>query len=121
MAFADVQKTYTGRACDMTRELVFREMKEGGLSKNAALRAVAVKTGLSWRMLWALTYRPPKDVLAFVYAGVAAAYAREVSRQEARLATELLNAEKRGLGRDAIDQIMAGAGLSARARRFPET
>lgn len=47
-----------------------------------AMRRLARRHGLSWRVFWSLRYRPPPDVFVGVYRKLEAAYLAELERQE---------------------------------------
>lgn len=54
-------------------------------SKEAALEAVARKTGVNHSTLWSLRYRKPKDIAVSIYMKLKGAYERELVRQEGLL------------------------------------
>lgn len=54
-------------------------------SKEAALEAVARKTGVNHSTLWSLRYRKPKDIAVSIYMKLKGAYERELMRQEGLL------------------------------------
>ena len=57
-------------------------------SKEAALEAVARKTGVNHSTLWSLRYRKPKDIAVSIYMKLKGAYERELVRQEGLLRHE---------------------------------
>jgi len=54
-------------------------------SKEAAIEAVARKTGVNHSTLWSLRYRKPKDIAVSIYMKLKGAYERELMRQEGLL------------------------------------
>lgn len=69
--------------------LIERERRKGS-KVPAALRDIADRLGIDHGDLWALRYRPPRDIMTSVYMRLKAAYEAECERQEARLAHELM-------------------------------
>lgn len=62
------------------RDLVRLETRCPGDTENA-MRRLARRYDLSWRVFWTLRYRTPRDVLASVYLKLEAAYRAEIDRQ----------------------------------------
>jgi len=69
--------------------LIKREHRGPGDTLDAARHRAAQKHKLPERVLWALRYRRPKDLMASVYLKIEAAFENECQRQEAKLAHEL--------------------------------
>jgi hypothetical protein len=67
--------------------LVVGESRGPGDLANA-MRRVSRRTGIDFRILYALRYRPPKDIVVGVYQRLRAAYLAECIRQEKLLAHE---------------------------------
>jgi hypothetical protein len=88
-------------ACGIARELVRRECRGPGDTENA-MRRLATRYGLPWRLFWSLRYRPPSDLFVTVRDALFAAHAAECARQERLLRHEI-----------EITKIKAGAEAAA--------
>ena len=80
--------TAVDHAGEWAKALVTRESRGPG-DMEGAMRRVATRYGLPWRTLWALRYRPPKDIAASIYLTLQDAYRRECERQFKALQHEL--------------------------------
>lgn len=56
---------------------------------DAAMDRAEQRYGVSAQTLWALRYRPPKEIFASIYLRLKAVYEAEVAAQEARLRHEI--------------------------------
>ena len=101
------------QAQDWLGFLLRQESRGPGDTDNAMAR-LARRTGLPRSTLWALRYRPPKDVLASVYLTLRGAYEAEHERQIARLHHDLTAARQAGRADAALVRAaaaLAGASL----------
>lgn len=79
---------YVDMAATWTRELVQRESRGPGDTKNA-MKRLSARHGIAYATLWALRYRRPKDMLVSVYGRVREAYLAETERQLRKLEQEI--------------------------------
>jgi len=91
---ADVNAT--AHAQKMTKELIRLETRGTGDTENA-MKRIANRYGLSWRLLWSLKYRPPHDLMCGAYAKLVQAYQTECRRQRERLDHEIEIARIKGV------------------------
>lgn len=84
------------------RDLVRIETRCPGDTENA-MRRLARRYEMPWRVFWTLRYRAPRDVMASVYLRLEAAYRAELERQERLLRNELqITRLKAGPGHPAV-------------------
>jgi hypothetical protein len=74
------EATYVEEACRWARELTRREARGPGDLENAWHRLEA-RYGVPWRTFWALRYRRPECITAYLYERIGHAYRAELSRQ----------------------------------------
>lgn len=82
-------------ASSWTEAMVRRESRGHGDADNA-LQRLSRRYGISYRTLWGLKYRKPKDLLASVYLKLQSAYEAELERQKRLLANEIAIAKAKG-------------------------
>lgn len=75
---------YLKEAQEMAREVVAIEAKDGR-DIGAAMRNAARRHGIPFGALWALRYRPPKDILAGVYFSIRKAHEATLEQQRKKL------------------------------------
>jgi hypothetical protein len=91
----------------LANELIRFESRGAGDTENA-MRRLANRYGLSWRVFWSLRYRPQKDVSVGVFEKLREAHAAECRRQLERMAHELQIAHLKGVHvQDLEDQVSA--------------
>lgn len=88
------------------KELVRRESRGPGDNFNA-MKRVARRHEMSWRIFWTLRYRPPRDLMTGIYEKLRCAYLAECERQERLLRHEIEITKAKG--------IVASPGLRAAA------
>ncbi|MCJ2107884.1 hypothetical protein MKK70_21395 [Methylobacterium sp. E-041] len=76
------------RAQSFTDELLRWEIRGPGDTANA-MRRIATRSALPFAKLWALRYRPPKEIASHVLARIEAAHAAELQRQLRKLAHDV--------------------------------
>lgn len=88
-------------------ELIRSESRGNG-DNEGAMKRLANRHGLSWRVFWNLKYRNPKDVFVGVYRKLQAAHRAECGRQLSRIRHELEMARAAGVPvEDLADQVAA--------------
>lgn len=91
----DLRQTQIPKAADYVAEAaewaakLTKDAEQTHGSKEAALEAVARKTGVNHSTLWSLRYRKPKDIAVSIYMKLKGAYERELIRQKGLLQHEL--------------------------------
>ncbi len=91
----------------LANELIRFESRGAGDTENA-MRRLANRYGLSWRVFWSLRYRPQKDLSVGVFEKLREAHAAECKRQLERMAHELQIAHLKGVHvQDLEDQVSA--------------
>jgi hypothetical protein len=75
-------------AREWAKALVNRESRGAGDRENAIDRLANRHDGLTRSLLWAMLYRPPKDMLVSKYESLRRAYLAECERQERALRHE---------------------------------
>jgi hypothetical protein len=89
-------------AREMASRMVVREASGPGDIDNA-MRRIEARYGVPYSLLWALRYRPPKDILLSPYRLLCAAYEAEVERQMRCLKNEIeITKAKCGADRPAV-------------------
>jgi len=91
---ADVSAT--AHAQKIVNELIRLETRGAGDTENA-MRRIANRYGLSWRLLWSVRYRPPRDIMHGAYVKLVQAYTNECKRQRERLEHEIEIARIKGV------------------------
>ena len=91
----------TSEAQKMTNDLIRWESRGAG-DIEGAMRRLANRHGLNWRVFWTLKYRPPHDLFVSVYEALKKAHAAECSRQLKRLQHEIEIARLKGVFVDDI-------------------
>lgn len=90
----DLRETQNLKAADFVAEAakwaddLTKAAEQTHGSKEAALEAVARKTGVNHSTLWSLRYRKPKDIAVSIYMKLKGAYERELVRQKELLQHE---------------------------------
>ena len=92
---SETKMTAVETASNWTEAMVRRECRGHGDTDNA-LQRLARRHGISYRTLWGLKYRKPKDIWATVYLKIQAAYECELQRQKGLLANEIAIAQAKG-------------------------
>lgn len=82
LRIAQVMSAVVAHARCLLDDLIAAEMRPGGTVE--ALHTIADREGLSFSALWALRYRPPKDVYGSILIKLAAAHEAMCDRQLAR-------------------------------------
>lgn len=101
---AKVHCTSVDEAIRLVNELIRMESRGAGDTENA-MRRLAHRYGLNWRVFWTLRYRRPKDVFVSVFEKLQAAHRAECGRQIERLRHELEIAKINGVHvEDIADQ-----------------
>lgn len=95
-------------------DLVRGESRGPGDTENA-MRRIGIRTGIPWRVFWALRYRPPPDLWASVHERLRAAYLAECERQMRKLEYDI-EITKALAGPDH-DTVRAAAAALEAARR----
>ena len=96
--------TAVDAASTWTEAMVRRESRGHGDTDNA-LQRLSRRYGISYRTLWGLKYRKPKDIWATVYLKIQAAYECELERQRGFLANEIAIAQAKGwASQDLLDE-----------------
>ena len=104
------------RAQDRFADLVRWEAHGWGDAGNA-MRRIATRTSIPFGKLWALKYRPPKEIASHILARLEAAHAAERERQLRKLADEVtLTARVAGSDHAAV---RAAEALLRAAERVP--
>lgn len=80
-------------AQEMARELVLREARGPGDLDNA-MRRIETRYGIGYSALWALRYRPPKDIGMRLFGRLKAAWEAERQRQLRQLEHDRWKAEQ---------------------------
>ncbi|MDP4005100.1 hypothetical protein [Methylobacterium sp. NEAU K] len=112
MSNADVMRART--AFD---DLLRFETRGPGDTANA-MRRIATRAAVPFGKLWALRYRPPKEIASHILARIEAAHAAERERQLRRLAHEVqLTSAVAGTAHPAV---VAGEAVLRAAGRTPE-
>ena len=88
-------------ASSWTEAMVRRESRGHGDTDNA-LQRLSRRYGISYRTLWGLKYRKPKDIWATVYLKIQAAYECELERQKELLRHEIAIAQAKGWASPAL-------------------
>lgn len=97
----------TDEAKRLANELLRLESRGAGDLENA-MRRLANRYGLNWRVFWNLRYRKQKDVSVGVFQKLREAHVAECRRQIERMAHELEIARLRGVHvQDLEDQVAA--------------
>lgn len=97
--------TAVDEAKRLVNELIRIESRGAGDTENA-MRRLAHRYGLSWRVFWNLKYRTPKDVFVSVYEKLQEAHRAECGRQLNRIRHELEVATAAGVHvEDLADQV----------------
>lgn len=91
----DLRETQNFKAADYVAQAakwaddLTKDAEQTHGSKEAAIEAVARKTGVNHSTLWSLRYRKPKDIAVSIYMKLKGAYERELVRQKGLLQHEL--------------------------------
>lgn len=85
----------------IVNELLKLESRGAGDLENA-MRRLASRYGMDWRVFWRLRYRTPKDVFVGVFEKLKQAHRAECRRQIERLNHELQIAQLKGVHVDDI-------------------
>lgn len=97
----------TAEAKRIANDLIRLESRGAG-DLEGAMRRLANRYGLSWRVFWNLRYREQKDVSVGVFEKLKEAHAAECRRQMERMAHELEIARLKGVHvEDLEDQVRA--------------
>lgn len=89
----------------IVNELIRMESRGNGDTENA-MKRLAHRHGLSWRVFWKLRYRTPTDVFVSVYQQLQAAHRAECGRALDRIRHELDVARATGVPVDDLaDQV----------------
>lgn len=103
---------FVDQARDWAREIVNADVRGPGDLENA-MRRVEQRYGLPFASLWALRYRPPKDVGVSIYTKLQAAHADVCERQMRKFRDELDRTKATGwLGETLIRAADSLAGAS---------
>lgn len=95
------------RARQWSDDLVRWEATGWGDSKNA-MRRISTRTGIPFGKLWALRYRPPKEIASHVLSRLQAAHAAAQERELRKLAHDVtLTARVAGPDHPAVDAAAA--------------
>lgn len=94
-------------AAEKASWLVCRESRGPGDLPNA-MRRISSRYGVPYRVLWALRYRRPADMLVSVYCRLCEAYEAECERQRKLLDHELSISQ----ARTRLGKALVGAGAS---------
>jgi 2-phospho-L-lactate transferase/gluconeogenesis factor (CofD/UPF0052 family) len=91
----------------LANELIRFESRGAGDTENA-MRRLANRYGISWRVFWNLRYRAPQDVFVSVFEKLQEAHRAECGRQIERLRHEIQIAKLSGVHvEDLQDQVSA--------------
>lgn len=91
----------------LVNEMLRFESRGAGDTENA-MKRLAIRHGIPWRVFWTLKYRAPKDMFVGVFEQIKAAHAAECQRQLRKVQHEIQIAEINGVGvRDLADQVCA--------------
>lgn len=97
------------------RWLTQREARGPGDIENA-MRRIEARYGVPYALLWALRYRPPKDMLVSPYVRLCNAYEAECTRQRRLLDhEESITKAKTGIGAALVRAARALAGEDTRS------
>jgi hypothetical protein len=75
------ESAYVDQAATWAKRLTQTEARGPGDMENA-WRRLEARYGVSWRTFWALRYRKPREITAFLFDQLKAAHAAECERQE---------------------------------------
>ena len=79
---------YVAEASDWAKKMVRRDSRGSGDS-GRAMAAVARRCGVTPSLIWALHYRPPKNLLVTAYFALASQYRDECEKQRKLLEHEI--------------------------------
>ncbi len=92
----------TGEAKRLVNELLQLESRGAGDLENA-MKRLAHRYGLPWRVFWTLKYRNPKDVLMGTFKKLEEAHLQECRRQMQRMGHAVEMARARGVMVDDLE------------------
>lgn len=78
------ESAYVDQAATWAKQLTQTEARGPGDMENA-WRRLEARYGVSWRTFWALRYRRPREITAFLFDQLKAAHSAECERQMRRL------------------------------------
>lgn len=100
---------YVDQAAEWAKRLTHKESRGPGDMENAWQRLEA-RYGVPWRTFWALRYRKPSSVTAYIYNQLRSAYEAEREAQLRRIKHELEIETKTRLGKALVGAAVFLAG-----------
>jgi hypothetical protein len=100
---------YVDQAANWAKRLTLGEARGPGDMENAWQRLEA-RYGVPWRVFWALRYRKPSSVTAYIYQQLRNAYEAEREAQLRRIEHEKKIEAKTGLGKALVGAALYLAG-----------
>lgn len=89
LSFADSEEDYLGKARHWADAVIEQAHRESDVPVEDAIVAAARKSKIPRSVLWALRYRPPKELGVRVFFQLKRAYRQILQRQEAKLELEI--------------------------------